>query len=356
MLQKNLLLWLIVSSLLALLWPQFTGLGNSSWDPFLALSGKYPLWSLIVLTMLSIGWMLPKAEVNQLFRRWPSVLGGVALQYLSMPLLAVGCVLVSGIEGPLMIGIIVVGCVPGAMASNVLTLNAKGNPSYSVSLTATATMISPLAVPLTLGTIAWVLGDLSEGEALGKLADPTEHWKSAQALLYRVVCPVIVGHLLGRLFSSWEKQAQRVFPEIANLAILLIIAAVVAKNRENLDHLPIIIFVLLLILNLGGYLSGYFGGSLMRLPEPMKRALTLEVGMQNAGLGTVLAADQFGAEAAIAPACYTFGCMLTGTVLARYWSTRGTETVEQNIDLVESNENEATSQITTGDPPGNPCQ
>ena len=79
----------------------------------------------------------------------------------------------------------------------------------------------------------------------------------------------------------------------------------------------------------------------------MKRALTLEVGMQNAGLGTVLAADLFGAEAAIVPACYTFGCMLTGTVLARYWSTHSTETVD---------ENEATGQITTGDPPAKPYQ
>ena len=327
MLQKRLLVWLIASSLLAFAWPHLTWLGSAAWDPFLTLASKYPLWGLIILTMLSIGWMLPKAEVNQVLRRWPTVLGGVSLQYLSMPLLAFVCVLISGIEGPLMIGIIVVGCVPGAMASNVLTLNAKGNPSYSVSLTATATLISPLAVPLALGTIAWLLRDSGEGEALSKLAEPAIYWKSAKALLYRVVCPVIIGHLLGRLFHRWEKQAQRVFPEIANLAILLIIAAVVAKNRQNLDHLPVIIFCLLLVLNLGGYLSGYFGGSLMRLPEPMKRALTLEVGMQNAGLGTVLAADLFGAEAAIAPACYTFGCMLTGTVLARYWSTRGTETV-----------------------------
>lgn len=347
MLQKRLLLWLIGSSLLALIWPHLTWLGSAAWDPFLTLANKYPLWGLIILTMLSIGWMLPKAEVNQVLRRWPTVLGGVSLQYLSMPLLAFVCVLVSGIEGPLMIGIIVVGCVPGAMASNVLTLNAKGNPSYSVSLTATATLISPLAVPLALGTIAWLLGDPSEGEELSKLADRAIYWKSAQALLYRVVCPVIVGHLLGRIFYRWEKQSQRVFPEIANLAILLIIAAIVAKNRKNLDHLPVIIFCMLLVLNLGGYLSGYFGGSLMRLPEPMKRALTLEVGMQNAGLGTVLAADLFGAEAAIVPACYTFGCMLTGTVLARYWSTRGIETVD---------ENEATGQITTGDPPAKPYQ
>ena len=191
-------------------------------------------------------------------------------------------------------------------------------------------MISRIARFAISGTIAWLLRDPSQGEALSKLAQPGVYWKSAEALLYRVVCPVIIGHLLGRVFHRWEKQAGRIFPEIANLAILLIIAAIVAKNRENLDHLPVIIFCLLLVLNLGGYLAGYLGGSLMRLSEPMKRALTLEVGMQNAGLGTVLAADLFGAEAAIAPACYTFGCMLTGTVLARYWSTRGTETADDS--------------------------
>lgn len=322
MLQKHLLIWLVLSSLVALLWPHLTWLGSAHGDPFLMIAEKYPLWGLIILTMLSIGWMLPAKEVNQVLRRWPTVVGGVSLQYLSMPLLAYLCVVVSGVEGPLMIGIIVVGCVPGAMASNILTLNAKGNPSYSVSLTATATLISPLAVPLALGLITWLLKDFNDSEELTKLAQPGIYWKSAQALLYRVVCPVVIGHLLGHVFHRWEKQARKVFPEIANLAILLIIAAVVSKNRENLDYLPVTIFWLLLVLNLGGYLTGYFGGSLMRLPEPKKRALTLEIGMQNAGLGTVLAADLFEAKAAIAPACYTFGCMLTGTVLARWWSTR----------------------------------
>jgi len=79
----------------------------------------------------------------------------------------------------------------------------------------------------------------------------------------------------------------------------------------------------LVCINLCGYAAGYFGGAAMRLPEPMRRALTLEVGMQNAGLGAALAIKLFGKEsdAALAPAMYTFGCMLTGTVLARVWAT-----------------------------------
>ena len=77
-------------------------------------------------------------------------------------------------------------------------------------------------------------------------------------------------------------------------------------------------------MNIGGYLAGYTGGVAMKLPEPMRRALTLEVGMQNAGLGAVLAAQLFAAREAIAiaPAMYTFGCMLTGTLLAGIWTWR----------------------------------
>jgi len=83
------------------------------------------------------------------------------------------------------------------------------------------------------------------------------------------------------------------------------------------------LFGALISINLGGYLAGYASGALLRLPEPMRRALTLEIGMQNAGLGATLATQLFTSDAvALAPAIYTFGCMLTGTVLAKIWSLR----------------------------------
>ena len=80
----------------------------------------------------------------------------------------------------------------------------------------------------------------------------------------------------------------------------------------------------ILAINLGGYLIGYCSGTAFRFPEAMRRALTLEVGMQNAGLGAMLATTLFTGEehaaVAIAPAMYTFGCMLTGTILAQVWA------------------------------------
>lgn len=302
MLERYLLLWLLVSSGIAYVWP----------DSFAATKGLLP--SLISVTMFSIGLMLPRDEVRQVSRRWPTVFGGTAIQYAVMPLLAFLMGKAFGLTGDSFIGIVVVGCVPGAMASNVLTLNARGNTSYSVSLTTAATFLSPIAVPLVLA----IALQSKDGVDVAVL------WTASQTLVTTVVLPVLIGHLLSRRFAALEKHSQKYGAIIANLAILWIIAVVVAISRSQLEQFQFDLLGALLAVNLLGYAAGYAGGWSMRLPEPMRRALTLEVGMQNAGLGAALAVKLFPEQTsvAIAPAMYTFGCMLTGTVLARVWANR----------------------------------
>lgn len=309
MFQRLLLIWLTASSALAFYWPK---LFPAAADPFGKEAGDVYLKWLIVITMFAIGLLLPRDEVNQVCRRWPMVLAGTCVQYSVMPLLAYLAASVGGFEGSLFIGIVVVGCVPGAMASNVLTLNAKGNTSYSVSLTTMATLLSPLAVPLVLGLA------LASEESVNrqKLID------ASKFLLLAVVVPVVVGHLIGRLATKWERPIRRWSELVANLAILWIIAAVVGRSRSPLSEMQVAVVFALLTVNIGGYLCGYGSGAALRLPEPMRRALTLEVGMQNAGLGAALAVALFPEQPgiAVAPAIYTFGCMLTGTALATAWS------------------------------------
>jgi BASS family bile acid:Na+ symporter len=229
-----------------------------------------------------------------------------------MPLLAYWIGRLFGLEGPWMIGIVMVGCVPGAMASNVLTLVARGNVSYSVSLTTSATILSPIVVPFAM----WL--------TLGQVLEDFPAKKVCLDLCWMVVLPVVAGHLLSRSWSQWRAAAGRVGTIIANLTILWIIAVVVAKNRGQLADLESVLLLALLTLNLGGYLAGYAGGHLIRLPASMRRALTLEIGMQNAGLGATLATQLFPHAPAVAlpAAMYTFGCMFTGTVLARLWASR----------------------------------
>ena len=321
-LERYLLVWLVLLCWVAYCWSAWfadTSEQAKAFDPFLATQGW--LGYMIALTMLAIGSLLPREEVTQVFRRWPVVLAGTAIQYTSMPLLAYGIGRLFGLEGPWMIGIVMVGCVPGAMASNVLTMMARGNVSYSVSLTTSATILSPLVVPWVL----WL--------ALGQMVENFPAGDVFLQLCWMVVLPVVIGHALSRAWPIWATAARLVGAIIANLTILWIIAVVVAANRDGVSQLEFRLIFALLAVNLAGYAAGYGGGRLMRLPETMRRALTLEVGMQNAGLGTTLAMVLFDDKRIALPAAlYTFGCMFTGTVLARVWavwSERTAQTEEQ---------------------------
>lgn len=303
MLQRFILLWLLATSGVALSWPRL----GITFDPFLAAGGTAIDW-LIVATMFSVGAVLPADEVNQIGRRWPTVLIGTAIQYVSMPFLAWLVVQVMQPDAETATGIIIVGCVPGAMASNVLTLTARGNVSYSVSLTTMATLLSPMIVPLAL----WLTMD-SDVNYNGAAA--------VRLLLVQVVFPVLAGHALRRLSSHFLRWADCCAATLANLSILAIIAIAIAINRDGVSQASFGLLSALAFINVGGYLAGYQGGRLCGLPESMRRALTLEVGMQNAGAGVALAKVLFGSDsAALIPGIvYTFGCMLTGTLLASCW-------------------------------------
>lgn len=304
-LERFLPVWLVLLCLVAFVWPALISNGP---DPFL-LSKPY-LPHLIAVTMLAIGSLLPREELLGVFHRWPLVLFGTAVQYSSMPALAYLSSQVWGLEGPWLIGCLMVGCVPGAMASNVLTLIARGNVSYSVSLTTSATLLSPVVVPFVM----WLtVGRFVEFPVI----------RTGVELLLMVVLPVALGFALSQLSTAWRSIAARVGPIVANLVILWIIAVVVAANRMQLSAVTGILVAALGMINFGGYAAGYLAALAAGLPVGMRRALTLEIGMQNAGLGTTLALSLFPdqPQAAIPCALYTFGCMFTGTLLSRWMAS-----------------------------------
>lgn len=311
MLQKYLLLWLVLSSLLAGVWPDI--FGADAIDPFVA--SKNWLGWIVAVVMFCVGTLLPVEEVKLVLRRWPLILGGTAFQYASMPFLAWFVATSMGFEGDLLIGMIMVGCVPGAMASNVLTMVAKGNVSYSVGLTTSATLLSPVVVPIVLKL------------TLGETADSALLQKTALLLVIQVVLPVISGFLICRVSQTMEKSSTQVSSILANLSILWIIAVVVALNRDNIKALPMLLMLALLLINMGGYICGQLGGRIMRIDSGMRRALMLEIGMQNAGVGASLAKSLFPDHPQIALPCglFAFGCMTTGTILAEVFKRMPTD-------------------------------
>ncbi|MFK8112550.1 MAG: bile acid:sodium symporter family protein [Rubripirellula sp.] len=299
---SSLLFWLVVSSGVAYLWPS----DAVGFDPFVG--EAWLLWSLIVITMFSLGTLVRADELLPLRQRPWWVILGVAVQVTVMPAAAWLVTRLIPMDPHLAAGVILVGCVPGAMASNVLTSTARGSVAYSVSLTAVATLVSPLTVPAVL----WVVSGMQAEHSLTK---------AAVRLALLVVLPTIVGYGAAQRWKSMGRFAERFASKVAAIALLWIIATVVAGNREKLAGVGALLLVALLWINLVGYAAGLGVGRLARLPDKYCRALTLEVGMQNAGLGTALAVSLYGKEtiATIPTAAYTFGCMLTGTMLAVWW-------------------------------------
>jgi BASS family bile acid:Na+ symporter len=323
MLQRFLPLWLLLLSGLALWWPEIT----TSFDPFLGFDGLHAeiLGITFALAMFAIGTLLPKEEIELIFRKWPRVFLGTLAQYSIMPLLGWGLATLLDVSPGVKIGFILAGSVPGAMASNILTLQARGNVSYSVSLTTTSTVLSPFIVPAVLSLALSSVVSMEDVD-LEKYFDPVSTgWK----LAWTVAIPVILGHLVSRFSTTAASIARTVSEPAANLIILWIIAVIVAKTRSHFEFSGIVV-VGLLVLNLVGYGAGYGIGKLAGLDETMRRALVLEVGMQNAGLGSLLAVKLFPdqPDAAIPTVLYMFGCMLTGAILAQIWHRRAVEVKE----------------------------
>ncbi|NND98594.1 MAG: bile acid:sodium symporter family protein [Pirellulaceae bacterium] len=298
---RSLLFWLVVSSGIAFFWPS----ESIGVDPFVV--SKTLLWCLVVITMFSLGTLVRADELQPLRSRPWWVVLGVATQIVVMPAAAWTMTQWIPMDAELAAGVILVGCVPGAMASNVLTHVAGGSVAYSVSLTTVATMLSPITVPTVLSIVAGTSAKSSI--------------ESALILTFLVAMPTVVGYFAARHSQGLRRLSSRCSGTIASVALLWIIAGVVASNRDKLLGVGALLIVALLLINVIGYAAGYGVGKSARLPEKFTRALSLEVGMQNAGLGTALAVTLYGEStiAAIPTAAYTFGCMLTGTLLAITW-------------------------------------
>jgi len=110
-----------------------------------------------------------------------------------------------------------------------------------------------------------------------------------------------------------------VFPAISATFIVFVCSLVVALNRDRLHDLTGIVLVAVLVLNLGGMLAGYGVGALFRMDVSRRRTLAIEIGMQNAGLGAVLALEHFGPGATVPTAAFVFVCIITASIMASIW-------------------------------------
>ncbi len=261
------------------------------------------------LTMFGIGVALQPDDFRRILRT-PSVVAlGTAAQFLVMPFGAYAISRLFRLPPPLAVGLILTGAAPGAMASNTMSYVARADAAYSVSLTTVSTLLCPILTPLLTKVLA--------GSEL-----PVSFWAMFLQIMVMVVVPLLLGFWVRYRFRRSVERILPVFPALSATFIVFICSVVIARNQARLPQVTGSVLAVVLVLNLYGMGAGYGIGTLFGLDRLKRRALTIEIGMQNAGLGSALALEHLGEEAAIPAAIFVFVCIITASALASLWQRR----------------------------------
>ncbi len=264
---------------------------------------------LLGVIMFGMGLTLKAEDFKVVFSRPKDVLVGCLAQFTVMPLLAFALTKIFRLEPALAIGVILVGCCPGGTASNVITYLAKGDLALSVGMTAVSTLLAPVLTPL----LVWLLaGETVDVDVVGMLL----------SILWVVILPIALGLLVKRCWPRTTEQASAYLPALSTLAICVIVLIVIAANAHKLLAGGLVILLVVVLHNVCGLGAGYLIGTLLRLTPAKRRAISVEVGMQNSGLASSLATLHFAAYplATIPGALFSVWHNISGAIVAKLYS------------------------------------
>jgi len=340
---------------------------------------------LIQIIMFGMGTTLSLGDFRRVLQTpWP-VLVGVSLQYLVMPLAGLTIATTFGFPAEVAAGVILIGSVPGGVASNLMTYLARGDVALSVAMTACSTLLSPLTTPLLMKALAgrfvpidfWemmlsILNMIIVPIVAGLVANRILYGRSqrvnrgswllgmaAFAALGAIVCwlllggwlipwlsgpvvsvistlrsGVVIGLLLlsavalakwvvRTLFAGPENWMDRTLPVVSMVGICVIIAIITARSREQLLTVGLALLGAAVVHNTIGYVLGYWAARLLGFGETVARTVAIEVGLQNGGMASGLAINVLkSSNAALAPAIFGPWMNVSGSILATWWHRR----------------------------------
>ncbi|MGM0901053.1 MAG: bile acid:sodium symporter family protein [Bacillota bacterium] len=310
---KYFAVWVILVSAIAFMVP----------DPFLGLGGYITI--LLGVVMFGMGLTLKAVDFKIVFTKPLPVFIGVCAQFLIMPLVAFSIAKLLNLPAELAAGLVLLGCVPGGTASNVMVFLAKGNVPLSIAMTSISTLLAPIMTPLILLLLAgqWM---------------PVDAVAMFKSIVQVIIVPIVLGLIIKKFFPVAVEKSLSVLPLISVTAIITIVAAVVSGNSATIATSGLLIFTAVMLHNGFGLLLGYFTGKALGQDEVNRRAIAIEVGMQNSGLGVALATAHFGPLAALPSVLAAAWHNISGPILATYWSkkpavSREEETVDRSVEV-----------------------
>lgn len=263
----------------------------------------------LALIMFFTGLSLTVADFRRIALNPAPVAVGFGLQYTVMPFM--GWLAAEAFQLPREVaaGLILVACCPGGTASNIITYLARADVPLSVTMTAVSTLAAAVVTP---ALSAWLIGARVPVDVLSMMADT--------ALV--ILLPIALALVAQRIFTSWTANLVSSANFLAVVAVTLIVASIIGSSRERILTGGWKIVAAVFVLHSGGFLLGYFLARGLRMDIIRARTISIEVGMQNSGLGVVLATRHLGAMAAVPCAISSLMHSLIGSVLAAYFSRR----------------------------------
>ena len=260
---------------------------------------------LLMIVMFGMGLTLRLEDFVIVFRRPKDIITGCIAQFTVMPLLAF--VLGKGfhLEAGLLAGVILVGTCPGGTASNVMTYLSNGDVPLSVGMTSVNTLLSPFLTPM----ITFLLLRTTVRVDVASMFF---------SIIKVVIIPIVVGFIINRFWGKYKEKISDALPFVSVAAITLIVAAVVSHNAGRILETGAIVFIVVILHNTLGYAVGFVLGKILNLPMKKKKALAIEIGMQNSGLATSLAGTAFPdlAMATVPGAIFSVWHNISGALLA----------------------------------------
>jgi BASS family bile acid:Na+ symporter len=188
-----------------------------------------------------------------------------------------------------------------------MTYLSKGDVALSVACTSVTTLAAPLVTPF----LVWLFAS----QYL-----PVDGWAMFLSIVKVVLVPLALGFALQKLFPSVVKSAIPALPLVSVAGIVLIVSAVVGASKPAIAQSGLMIFAVVVLHNGLGYLLGYFAAKASGLSLAKRKAIAIEVGMQNSGLGAALANAYFSPVAAVPSAIFSVWHNISGALLANYFS------------------------------------
>ena len=260
--------------------------------------------------MLTMGLTMSVGDFKLVFSRPKDVLWGVGLRYAIMPFVAFFVAKAMNLSPELSAGLILVGCCPSGVASNVMTFLAKGDTALSVTVSSVNTVLAPFITPFIF---LFLVGTAVPVTASALFFD----------ILQIVLVPVILGISIRAMAPQFADNIAKYLPALSSISIIFIIMIIVALSAAKLATVAMLAFVAVALHNGFGLALGYGGAKMLAGMEDKKaRAITFEIAIENSGLAAALAIAHLDPIAAVPAAIFSVWHNLTGSMLASYWAAK----------------------------------